>query len=546
MEDLPRQSAGAAIAQALRAAGADRAFLVPGESYLPLLEGMREHGMEAIVCRNEGGASYMALADAAISGRPGIAMVTRGPGAANAMIGVSAAWQDGVPLLLFVGLVTVDERDRFSFQEFDLRGWYGTTAKRVFVLDAPGRAAAVVEEAVRVAMSGRPGPVVIGLPEDVLAAEADPVFPFPSSPSTTEPDAGAMLDAVRMLEGSERPLIVAGGHAWSARASADLAGFAERHSIPVLGGFRAGDRMPAGSPANAGWIGFGAHAGAWELLEEADALLVLGTVLGDVATRGWRIGPPVRTAVVNPDPELRGHISPPQMHVVCDAPAALRTLARAEIAVGVGWDERMARAHEAYLRSVELRLPERPGPADPVRVAEVIAAVNAGLPAETTVTYGAGQHCIWPQRFIRKGGYPSEIGLQNGSMGYSVPAAVAAALRQPNRFVVCVAGDGELLMNGQELATAVQYGAAMLLIIVDNGTYGTIRDHQDRMFPGTRFAVDLRNPDFAGMVRSFGGDAFRVERSGDVAEAVAEALASARAGRFAALHVIADESDTGE
>lgn len=539
-------SAGGALAHALRSAGTDRAFLVPGESYLPLMEGMREQGIEAVVCRNEGGASYMALADAAVTGRPGVAMVTRAPGAANAMIGVSAAWQCGAPMILMVGLVRTDERDRCSFQEFDLRGWFGTTAKRVLVLDDPDRAHTVVEEAMRVAVSGRPGPVVIGLPEDVLEL---PSAAEPLSQTATisdEPSQAAVAEAARMLEGSERPVILVGGLPWSPRASSDLARFAERHGIPVLGDFRAGDRLPADSPANAGWIGFGAHADAWELLADADALLVVGTVLGDVATRGWRLRPPVRTAVINPDPELRGHVSPPLRHVVGAAASALRALADAEISAAPGWAPRMRAAHRAYLASMELELSPA-GDADrPVRVDDVIGEVNARLPADVTVAYGAGQHCLWPQRFLRKGAFPSELGLQNGSMGYSVPAAVAASLRQPDRTVVCVAGDGELLMNGQELATAAQYGASILLIVIDNGSYGTIREHQERLYPGSRFAVDLENPDFAALVRAFGGEAFRVERSGEVAGAVEGALERVRVGGIAALHVLADERDTGE
>lgn len=541
-----QETVGEAIARALRAAGADRAFLVPGASYLPVLEGMRAHGLEAVVCRNEGGASYMALADAVLTGRPGLAMVTRGPGAANAMVGVSAAWQDGVPMILLVGLVATEERDRFSFQEFDLRGWYGTTSKRVLVLDAPGRAHAVVEEALRIATSGRPGPVVIGLPEDVLSARVDVRDPDPAPIVSSGPDPVAVLEAAQVLEGAERPLVLVGGSRWTARASTDLARFAERHSIPALGGFRAGDRLPSTSPANAGWIGFGAPQEAWRLLADADALLVIGTTLGDVATRGWSLEPPRATAVIGPDPELRGHISPPLRQVVGDPVRALAILADADIAAGDGWAGRLPEIHEAYLRSLRPAPPGDRRPEDPVRVAEVIGALNDRLEEEVTVAYGAGQHCLWPQRFIPKGPFPSEIGLQNGSMGYSVPAAVAASLRQPDRLVVCVAGDGELLMNGQELATAAQYGASMLLIVIDNGSYGTIRDHQERFFPGRRFAVDLRNPDFVAYARAFGGEAFRVERSGEVASAVAGALAAARAGSIGVVHVLADELDNGE
>ncbi|UOR01516.1 thiamine pyrophosphate-binding protein [Leucobacter allii] len=538
-------STGGVLARALRSAGVDRAFLVPGESYLPLLEGMREEGIEAVVCRNEGGASYMALADAAITGRPGVAMVTRAPGAANAMIGVSAAWQCGAPMVLMVGLVRTDERDRCSFQEFDLRGWFETTAKRVFVLDDPDRADAVLEEAMRVAAGGRPGPVVVGLPEDVLELRAASDPPSEAGTISDEPSPAVVAEVARMLEGSERPLILTGGLPWSPQASVDLARFAERHAIPVLGDFRAGDRLPPSSPANAGWIGFGAHEEAWDLLTGADALLIIGTVLGDVATRGWRLRPPIRTAVINPDPELRGHVSSPLRHLVAAAAPALRSLADTEIVAGPGWAPRMREAHRAFLASQELEAPTAGKPERPVRMAEVIGEVNARLPLDVTVAYGAGQHCLWPQRYVRKGGFPSELGLQNGSMGYSVPAAIAASLRQPGRLVVCVAGDGEFLMNGQELATAAQYGASMLLIIVDNGSYGTIREHQQRLYPGSRFAVDLENPDFAALVRAFGGEAFRIERSGEVAHAVEHAFERVRAGGIGALHVIVDEADTG-
>lgn len=531
-------SAGHAIAKALRQAGMDRAFLVPGESYLPLLEGMREENIMPVVCRNEGGASYMALADAMVTGRPGIAMVTRGPGAANAMVGVSAAWQDGVPLVLFVGLVNVDERDRSSFQEFDLRGWFGTTAKRIYVLDAPERAYSVIEEALRVAMSGRPGPVVIGLPEDVLALPSGSSSPLATPSIRNDASREETIAALKLLEGSQRPLLVVGGRGWSRQASDDLTQFSERHCIPVLGSVRAGDRLPEASLANAGWLGFGAHEEAWQLLEDCDALLVIGTTLGDVATRGWTIQLPHRTIVISPDPELRGHAAPPQLHIVSEISGPLAIMADTQLAVGSAWAVRQRKAHDAYVASTDLRVLATSGPAEQALAAGVFHALNRLIEEDVTVAYGAGQHCIWPQRYVRKASYPSELGLQNGSMGFSVPAAIAASLRQPDRLIVCVAGDGELLMNGQELATAQQMGAAMVLVIIDNGSYGTIRDHQEDMYPGTRFAVDLENPDFAAFIRSFGGDAFRVEKPEDVEENVLHALASARSGMIAALHVI--------
>ncbi|WP_336660022.1 thiamine pyrophosphate-dependent enzyme [Leucobacter sp. USHLN153] len=549
-------SAGGALAAALAHAGLNRAFIVPGESYLPLLEGMREHAIEPVVCRNEGGAAYMALGDAMVTGRPGVVMVTRAPGASNAMVGVSAAYQEGAPLILFVGLVTLDERDRDSFQEFDLRAWYGTTAKRVFVLDSADRAHTVVEEAIRIATTGRPGPVVIGLPEDVLSHEVPsrPAMAAPALVNRAHPDDVAAAAAV--LEGAERPVILVGGHPWSGAASSQLASFAERHSIPVLGGWHVGDRLAVDSAVNAGWVGYGAHPEAWALLAAADALLVIGTTLGDVITRGWTQPAPERTAVINPDPELRGHISPPLVHVVAEVEAAVAALAELSIAVGAGWEARAGEAHAAYLRSIEVPVPvpvpgsgsgpgltER-GARDRVRAAEVVARLNERLSGDSvTLAYGAGRHCAWPQRYLRKAEYPSELGLQNGSMGFSVPAAIAASLRQPERIVVCVAGDGELLMNGQELATAIQHGARMLLLVIDDSCYGTIRDHQQRMFPGARFAVDLQNPDFAAMVTSFGGTGFRVERSGDADGAVDGAIAAVRAGGVAALHVLIEETD---
>ncbi len=536
-------SAGHAIVRALAAHGVDRIFEVPGESFLDVLDGLRDAAIQTVVCRQEGGAAYAAEADGKLTGRPGVAMVTRGPGAANAMVAIHQAWQDGTPMVLFVGLVPVADRQRESFQEFDIRGWFGSTAKRVLVLDQPGRAGELVAEAFFAARSGRPGPVVVGLPEDVIRRPFDgpPVGPIPVADGAVSP--ADLQELGQLLAAAERPLVVTGGNEWSPAGAAALTGWLERAGIPALSQWRAAGVVPSDSAVFAGSLGYGSSRAAAPALDEADLVLAVGTVLGDVDTGGYTLRQhrDARTVIVSIDPARTGHVGP----------VTRQLLARPDVFAGAlgdldppirpewsAWRQRLRAAQERFAT------PPTTGPLEPAAPAELTAVLREllpELPRDTVLTYGAGNHCAWAQRFLPTLVYPALLSTRNGSMGYSIPSAVAAALRFPQRQVISVVGDGELGMNGFELATARQYGATPLVIVMDNGQYGTIRLHQEGAYPGRVSGTQLINPDFAALATAMGAFGARVDRADRVGPAVADALRAVRTEhRAALLHVLVD------
>ncbi|MDK8896388.1 acetolactate synthase [Corynebacterium sp. HMSC065D07] len=537
---------GAAIAASLAAHNVPRAFLVPGESFLPVLDGLYDSPVEAIVCRHEGGATYMAEAQGKATGQPGVAMVTRGPGAANAYVGIHTAWQDATPLVLFVGLIPTSDRDRESFQEFDPKAWFGTQAKQVFVLDDPERASRVVAEAFFQAQQGRPGPVIVGLPEDVLHKEFTGTIhpPIPVAEGALSDDHLGLLS--RELSHAERPLIFAGGPRWTPETAEKITRFAEEHRIPIIQDFRAADRVPFDSPANAGWLGYGRDPRAAQLLEAASLVIEVGAVLGDVPTDGYtlRQSPQARNIAINPDTSLRGHSVPLESHIVASPVAFANTLDRLTVEGTEQRGEWFDSAHANHLNFATLPEPAdyRPGKEGTAHMEAILAALHEQLPKDSIYTFGAGNHCIWAQQFLRSTVYPSQFSVRNGSMGYSIPAAVSTKLQFPERTVVTIAGDGEYLMNGQELATALQYGAPFLIIVMSNGEFGTIRDHQKKHFPDRVSGTQLVNPDFAAVARGFGAHGELVTDDAQAPEAVARALAAiANDGVPALINVITDQ-----
>ena len=537
---------GAAIAASLAAHNVPRAFLVPGESFLPVLDGLYDSPVEAIVCRHEGGATYMAEAHGKATGQPGVAMVTRGPGAANAYVGIHTAWQDATPLVLFVGLIPTSDRDRESFQEFDPKAWFGTQAKQVFVLDDPERASRVVAEAFFQAQQGRPGPVIVGLPEDVLHQEFTGTIhpPIPVAEGALSDDHLDLLS--RELSRAERPLIFAGGPRWTPETAEKITRFAEEHRIPIIQDFRAADRVPFDSPANAGWLGYGRDPRAAQLLEAASLVIEVGAVLGDVPTDGYtlRQSPQARNIAINPDTSLRGHSVPLESHIVASPVAFANTLDRLTVEGTEQRGEWFDSAHANHLNFATLPEPAdyRPGKEGTAHMEAILAALHEQLPKDSIYTFGAGNHCIWAQQFLRSTVYPSQFSVRNGSMGYSIPAAVSTKLQFPERTVVTIAGDGEYLMNGQELATALQYGAPFLIIVMSNGEFGTIRDHQKKHFPDRVSGTQLVNPDFAAVARGFGAHGELVTDDAQAPEAVARALAAiANDGVPALINVITDQ-----
>lgn len=541
---------GTAIARSLELHDVPRIFEVPGESFLPVLDGLYESSIDTIVCRQEGGACYMAEAHGKATGQPGVAMVTRGPGAANAFVGIHTAWQDATPLVLFVGLVPTSDRDRESFQEFDIKAWFGTQAKRVYVLDDASRASRVVAEAFHLATQGRPGPVVIGLPEDVLHQEftGDLCQPLPSSHGAfSDADLDFLADELRA---AQKPLIFAGGAHWSPNTSAAVQKFAEQHQIPVVHDWRASDRIAFSSPANAGWLGYGRNDAATELLTEADLVVEIGAVLTDVPTDGYTLRQSLdaKNILINTDTTLLGNSAAITRHILASPQAFAEVTEeltkRIGVETGTTQHEWFTTAHRNHLAFANVGKQENwpETAAGTAHMEAIMESIQQQAPKDALYTFGAGNHCLWAQRYLHTETYPSQLSVRNGSMGYSIPSAVAASLQFPERTVITIAGDGEYLMNGQELATAVQAGGAFLAVVMSNAEFGTIRTHQLNHYPKRVSGTQLNNPDFAAAAVAFGAHDETVTSDQDAAGAVERALAAVREGKPAVINVITDQA----
>ncbi|MFI9761284.1 thiamine pyrophosphate-dependent enzyme [Streptomyces sp. NPDC051963] len=537
-------SAGHLIVAQLEREGVRRVYGVPGESFLDVLDGLHDSPISTVVTRHEGGAGFMALAEGRLTGLPGVAMVTRGPGAANAFIAVHTAYQDATPMLLFVGLIPVADRGREAFQEFDLTGWFGSTAKKVVTLDDPTAAARVVAESVHVARSGRPGPVVIGIPEDVLtlpAGSTGGVRPLAvPRPRAAEAE---LKELVRRFEHARRPLVVVGGEGWTAESGQELMRWATRHSIPVLADFRAYDAVPhdlEGTGAYAGSLGYGRGDHAARLLDEADLTVFLGTPRGDVLSDGYTRGLDSETVLVLPG-DAQGHCGRIDQFVSAHAPSFVLDLVTMSASpdTDAEWFEAAREAHARFTTPTPAPSPEPTASEDDayVDLAAVMGVLREELASDAVITYGAGNHALWPARYLPHRTPASLVAPRNGAMGMGIPAAVAASLAFPGREVVSVAGDGCFLMNGQELATAVGHGAVFVALVVDNGCYATIREHQEGAYPGRPSGTRLTNPDFAAWARSYGAYGETVTSHRDFREAFRRARAS---GLPAVLHLIQD------
>lgn len=527
---------GRILADQLAIQGVERVFSVPGESFLAALDGLLDAGIDNVVCRHEGGAAMMAEATAKLSGRPGVAFVTRGPGATNASAGIHVARQDSTPLVLFVGQIERAHRDREAFQEVDYRAFFGPIAKWVAEIDQTDRIPEYVSRAFHVAMSGRPGPVVLALPEDMLSAEADvPDLPAPAAqaPSVCAEQIDALLDA---LARAERPLVVAGGSVWSVQAAEDLAAFAEAFDLPVAVTFRRHDRIDNRHPHYAGMLGVGMNPALAARLRAADCLLILGARMGDTATNGYTLVDPAapgKTILhVHPDPDELGRVWRPDVALAAPTVDVIARLARRSPAARPGWCDwtRAARQdQDAWM------LPkDSPGA---VKLEQVIAHLSDILPEDAIVTNGAGNYAAWLHRYLRARGFPGHLAPTSGSMGYGLPAAVAAKLACPGREVVAFAGDGCFQMTLNEMATAAGRGLALTVIVCNNGQYGTIRMHQERHYPGRVSGTGLHNPDFAALAQAYGGLGERVTRTEDFAPAYERARAS---GRLCVIELVLD------
>lgn len=516
---------GQILADHLAAYGVTRVFSVPGESFLAALDGLYERGIPNIVCRHEGAAAMMAEATGKLTGRPGVAFVTRGPGATNAAAGVHIARQDSTPMILFVGQIARGHRDREAFQELDYRAVFGGLAKWAAEVDEVERLPEYISRAFHVAVSGRPGPVVLALPEDMLSSFAEvadlppPVAPVPG---VSDAQVAAVLEAICE---AERPLLVVGGPAWSAAAAADLRRFAEGWGLPVAVSFRRQDRLDNDSPAYVGDLGVGANPKLAARLAAADLLVVLGSRLGDVATGGYELidpARPPRLVHVHADADELGRVFRPEVSVCASAPVMVAALARAPVFAG-RWRAWAAQARAEY-ESWQVPV-ATPGA---VRMEAVVGWLSQNLPRGAILTNGAGNYAAFLHRYLRFKEYGTQLAPTSGSMGYGFPAAIAAKLAQPGQLVVCMAGDGCFQMTLNEMSTAVQHGAAVIVIVANNGRYGTIRMHQEREYPGRVSGTDLVNPDFAALAMAYGGHGEVVEDQGAFSAAFARAVASGK------------------
>jgi acetolactate synthase I/II/III large subunit len=516
------RTGGRILVDALLAQGCDRLFTVPGESFLPVLDALVDvPAVDVVVCRQEGGAAFMAEADGKMTHRPGIAFVTRGPGATNAAIGVHVAMQDSTPLILFVGDVARDARDREGFQEVDLPAFFAPLAKWAARIEDAARIPEYVARAYATAINGRPGPVVLALPEDMLAEQVE-VADRPAvhrTPQACPPDAVSSVYAA--LRQARAPLAIVGGADWTTQAGRDFADFARRVGLPVAASFRRQDAVPNDCPVYAGNLGYGPNPKLVARVREADLLLVVGARLGEATTNGYTLvtpDHPGQTLIhVHPDPEELGRVYRPDLAICADTRAF--TAAVANVSDHSIHFETGRQAHREWL---DWSTPQPNGAA--LDLNRCWATLRDVLPGDSIVCNGAGNFSAWAHRFWHYGAQPSQLAPTAGAMGYGVPAAVAAALRFPERQIVAVAGDGDFLMNGQELATAARQGARLLILLIDNGSYGTIRMHQERRYPARISATDLTNPDFAMLARAYGGWAERIEATDQFAPALARAL----------------------
>jgi acetolactate synthase I/II/III large subunit len=531
------RTGGEILADQLVIHGVRHVFCVPGESYIAALDGMYGGPIELTVCRQEGGASMIEEAVGKATGRPGICFVTRGPGATNASHGVHIAAQDSTPMILFIGQVARDMREREAFQEVDYRQFFGGMAKWAVEVDDAARFPELIARAFRVAMQGRPGPVVVSLPEDMLLDEVEVGDAPRVEPADTWPAPALMAELKGLLEGARRPLAILGGSRWTEAARAEFVAWSERWVLPVGTSFRRATLFPADHPNYAGDVGIGPNPKLAARVKEADLLLLIGGRMSEMPSSSYTLldipVPAQRLVHVHPGAEELGRVYAPTLAIQASPAAFCQALREMSPARMPSWHNEAAAAHADYLE-----WSERPNrlPGD-FQYGEAVVWLRERLPPDAVICNGAGNFSIWIHRYYRFRGFGSQLAPTSGSMGYGVPAAVMAKRQHPEWIAVALAGDGDFMMNGQELATAVQYGCPVIVVVLDNGMYGTIRMHQEREFPGRVVATELKNPDFAALARAYGGHGERVERTEEFAPAFERALAS---GLPAILHCIVD------
>ena len=522
-----KRTGGQLIVEALKANGVSRVSCVPGESYLAVLDALYESGIETVVCRQEGGAAMMADTWGRLTGEPGICMVTRGPGATNASAGLHIARQDSIPMILFIGQVQREAREREAFQEVEYRRAFTEFAKWVGEIDDARRIPEFVTRAFAVATSGRPGPVVLTLPEDMLVEEVEAPKAKPYTAVEAHPGPSQMAAFAKMLGEAKRPVFIIGGTRWSEESVAGLKTFAENNKLPVGCSFRRQMLFDHLSPSYAGDVGIGINPALAKEIKEADLVVLLGGRLSEMPSSGYTLldipYPSQKLVHIYPEAEELGRVYRPDL-AICAAPddfvAALSSLTLSANA----WADRTAAMHAAYLI---WSTPPKTGPGA-VQMGPIMDWIEANVPEDAIFTNGAGNYATWVHRFHRFRRFNTQSAPTSGSMGYGLPAAVAAKHLFPEREVICFAGDGCFMMHGQEFITAVRYGLPIITVLVNNGTYGTIRMHQEREYPGRVSGTDLVNPDFNAFAKTYGGHGETVERTQDFAAAFERARASGK------------------
>jgi len=533
------RTAAEVLVDQLRIHGVEHVFCVPGESYLAAIDAFHDSDIAVTVCRQEGGAAMMAEAVGKATGRPGICFVTRGPGATNASPGIHIARQDSTPLVVFVGQVARDMTEREAFQELDYRAVFGSMTKWATEIDDPARMPEIVSRAFHTAANGRPGPVVVSLPEDMLTERVAVDDAPPFTPIETSPGAAEMGKFAELLAAARAPILILGGSRWSQEASNRVARFAQKYALPVCTTFRRLHLFDALHPCYSGDLGIGPNPKLVERIKSADLVVLIGGRMGELPSQSYtlfNIPRPQMTFVhVHPGAEELGRVYSPHLPIHATPRAFAAALEHLDVPrpyppphAGEGRDGALRgqaeAAHADYLAWTE-KPTEQPGE---VNLGAVMVWLRENLPADAILCNGAGNYAAWIHRFFRFRRFGQHVAPTSGSMGYGVPAAVAMKRLYPDRQIVCIAGDGDFLMNGQEFATAVQYGLPLIVVIADNGIYGTIRMHQEREYPGRVIATDLRNPDFAAYARAFGGFGISVERTADFPAAFREAQASGK------------------
>lgn len=522
------RSGGQILVDALKTHGVEIAFGVPGESYLDVLDALHDSSIRFIINRQEGGAAFMAEAYGKLTGEPGICFVTRGPGATNASIGVHTAFQDSTPMILFIGQVGTDFIDREAFQEIDYRRMFGQMAKWVTQIDRAERIPEYLARAFQVATSGRPGPVVLALPEDMLIKRATVPDAKRYSPIQASPHANQIQQLRTILANAKNPLLLLGGPGWLGDACADIARFAEQNHLPTACAFRYQDLLANNHPNYVGDVGIGINPKLAARVKNADVLIAMGPRLGEMTTSGYTLlnspVPHQKLIHIHSHAEELGSVYQGEMLINSGMPQMAKMLSEMPPVDASAWQ------HTVQEAKLELKFFQQEPPIfqdgqAPLNLWQVVQDVMEVLPRDTILTNGAGNYASWAHRFYCYGGKRTQLAPTNGAMGYGVPAGIAAKISQPQRTVLTFSGDGDYLMNGQELATAVQYKAGVIIIVFNNQMYGTIRMHQERDYPGRVSGTQLHNPDFAALAQAYGAQGEVVEKTADFLPALQRAHA---------------------